>query len=423
VRVSVVGLGKIGLPLAVQVATKGHTVTGCDRNANVVRAINAGRSPIGDEPGLEHLLAEAIKTGSLQSTTDTAAGVTDAEVILVIVPVLVDGAKAVDFTALDDAVSSIGKGLMPGALVIVETTVPVGTTRDRVAPMLAKRSSLVPGEEFSLAFSPERVYAGRIFQDLKTYPKVVGGIDAASTERAVKFYQDVLDAQILSVKNAETAEFTKIAETTYRDVNIALANQLALFGRGRNVDVLQGFAAANTQPYSHIHAPSIGVGGHCIPVYPYFLLTQDRDLELTILRSARKTNDGMAARYIGWLDAELDGLAGRRILLLGLTYRQDVHEVAFSSAWQIAAGLANARATVLLHDALLSPEEISAFPGELAGLDQLQVDAVVVNAYHRQYRQIDWAKIKGLKVVVDGRGALDPQVIERLGIRYLSIAG
>jgi nucleotide sugar dehydrogenase len=416
-------MGKIGLPLAVQVATKGHAVTGCDRNPNVVHAISNGRSPIGNEPGLERALADAVKKGLLRSTTDTVAGVADAEVVLVIVPVLIDAEQEVDFAALDDAVSNIGKGLQHGALVIVETTVPVGTTRDRVGPLLAEKSLLVAGKDFSLAFSPERVYSGRIFQDLKTYPKVVGGIDATSTGRAAQFYRAVLDAEILPVDTAETAEFTKVAETTYRDVNIALANQLALFARGRNVNALQAFVAANTQPYSHIHAPSIGVGGHCIPVYPYFLLTQDRDLELTLVRSARKANDSMAAKYIQWLDAELDGLAGRRVLVLGLTYRQNVHEVAFSSAWQIAARLASAHATVLLHDALLSSEEISAFPGEPTGLDQLQVDAVVVNAFHNQYREVDWANIKGLKVVVDGRGALDPQVIQRLGIRYLSIAG
>src|SRR5207249_2603658 len=116
------------------------------------------------------------------------------------------------------------------------------------------------------------------------------------------------------VKNAETAEFAKLADTTYRDVNIALANELALFGRGRGVDVAQAFAAANTQPYSHLHSPSIGVGGHCIPVYPYFLLSQGVESELALVRRAREINDGMAARYLEWLRSELNGLAGRRVL-------------------------------------------------------------------------------------------------------------
>src|SRR5205823_5167454 len=130
------------------------------------------------------------------------------------------------------------------------------------------RSGLRLGKTLYLAFSPERVYAGRVFEDLANYPKIVGGVDAVSTARAVAFYSSMLDADVLAVANSETAEFAKLAETTYRFVNIALADQLALFGRSRGVVVAEALAAANTQPFSHIHQPSIGVGGHCIPVYP-----------------------------------------------------------------------------------------------------------------------------------------------------------
>jgi nucleotide sugar dehydrogenase len=183
--------------------------------------------------------------------------------------------------------------------------------------------------------APERLYAGRIFDDLRKYPKIVGGIDARSTELAVEFYRSVLDAEVWPVENTETAEFAKLAETTYRDVNIALANQLAMYGSRREVNVAQAFKAANSQPYSHIHRPSIGVGGHCIPVYPHFLLGDATDGELSMVRQGRQTNDGMAEVGIGRLRELLGDLRSKRVLVLGASYREDVKELAFSTAFSI----------------------------------------------------------------------------------------
>ena len=231
--IAVVGLGKIGLPLAAQFAGRGQRVIGCDINPAVVAAVNAGECPIVEEPGLEERVNATVAAGCLTATTDTAAAVRQSNVVVIIVPLLVDEAHAVDYSAVDAATRAVAQGLQPRTLVLYETTLPVGTTRERLGALLEAGSGLTMGRDFALAFSPERVYSGRIFRDLATYPKVVGGIDPTSTAAAVAFYAAVLDdAPVLAVRDAETAELVKLLETTYRDVNIALASEFARYAAG-----------------------------------------------------------------------------------------------------------------------------------------------------------------------------------------------
>jgi nucleotide sugar dehydrogenase len=420
--VAVVGLGKIGLPLAAQFAGKGMTVIGCDVVQAVVDSVNAGHSHVLEEPGLDERIAAAVRAGRLRATLDTTDAVRSAGVVVLIVPLMVDAGHNIDFTHLDAATKAIGQGLQRGTIVIAETTLPVGTTRRRLGPILEAASGLRAGEDFSLAFSPERLYAGRIFEDLTKYPKIVGGISEVSTERAVEFYRRVLDAEVWPVENSETAEFAKLAETTYRDVNIALANELALYGAHRNVNVREAFKAANSQPFSHLHRPGIGVGGHCIPVYPHFLLADTVDGELELARIGRATNDSMVDRSVEALSTALGGLAGRRVLVLGASYREDVKELAFSTAIPLVDRLHRTGALVLLHDPLFAPRELANLEADFVDLSgPVDVDAVVLQAYHHQYRQLDWTIFRGLKVVFDGRGALDPKMITETGATYLAV--
>lgn len=422
--VAVVGLGKIGLPLAAQIAARGIPVVGCDVLPEVVDTINAGKSHIREEPGLEEAIAAAVGNRTLRATTDTTAAVAASRVVVVIVPVMVDANHTVDYTNLDAATRAIARGLKRGSLVVFETTLPVGTTRQRLGPMLEEGSRLQAGGDFSLAFSPERLYAGRIFADLRTYPKIVGGVDAESTRRAVDFYRSVLDADVWPVDNAETAEFTKLAETTYRDVNIALANQLALYGADRGANVGQAFAAANSQPFSHIHRPSLGVGGHCIPVYPHFLLSDAKDGELSLVRDGRRTNDGMARVGVEQLERLLGGLRGRRVLVLGAAYREDVKELAFSTAAAVVDLLDRAGARVMIHDPLFTPAELDRFGAEVVDLDSSEArsaEVVIMQASHRQFRDLDWRSFSRLRVVLDGRGSLDPEKVRASGATYIAI--
>jgi UDP-N-acetyl-D-mannosaminuronic acid dehydrogenase len=346
-------------------------------------------------------------------------------VVVFIVPVDIDATQQPDFRGLDAALAALGRHLKRGALVIIETTVPVGTTRYRAGPALAAASGLAPGAEFSLAFSPERVSSGRVLRDLATYPKIVGGTDAHATARAREFYASMLDAEILAVRDAETAEFSKLAETTYRDVNIALANELAAAGDALGVDALGAIAAANTQPYSHIHAPGVGVGGHCIPVYPYFLAAPEapasRPYATELAAAARRINDGMAHYAVDRLAVALGTLEGSTVVVLGLAYRSEVKESRHSSAFLLANALTGAGARTFVHDPLYSDEEIRA-----TGLDPPPVwpvpcDALIVQAWHRRYESLDLRAFGGLRAVVDGRGALDPDAVRASGIQYIGI--
>jgi len=422
--VCVVGLGKIGLPLAVQCARKGAVpVIGCDINADVVAAVNGGSAPFGSEAGLAEALLEVVAAGKLRATTDTTAATREAAVVLVIVPVGLTDSYEIDFSAIDAATLAIGAGLQPGTLVLYETTVPVGTTRGRLRGLLESASHLIAAKDFALAFSPERVYSGRIFQDLAAYPKVVGGINAESTAQAVAFYRTILDAEIQEVSSTDAAEYVKLVETTYRDVNIALANEFALFAEQHNLDVQEVIAAANTQPFSHVHRPSVGVGGHCIPVYPYFLFRSWDDFRLPPL--ARAINDGMAAHGVDLLEEALGQLQDVKVLLLGLTYRENVKEVSFSSARKLGQELRHRGAVVLGHDPLLSEEEQRAFRLEPVALDNpLAVDAIIIQAYHDAYRALDWRSFVGLSIVLDGRGSLSTDQILNLqshGVQYLRV--
>jgi nucleotide sugar dehydrogenase len=420
--VALVGLGKIGLPLAAYIASRGHRVTGCDVSPTVVSSVGAGRSHVMGEPMLDRAVAEAVRDGRLASTVDTAAAVRDSDVVLVIVPLVVDDACRPDFSSLDAAAQAVGRGLRPGHLVVFETTMPVGTTRGRMKPILEQTSGLRAGADFHLAFSPERLYCGRVFADLERYPKIVGGVDGAATRRAADFYRQCLVTEVIEVADAETAEFAKLAETTYRDVNIAVANQLALYGARRQVGVAEAFRVANTQPFSYLHQPGIGVGGHCIPVYPYFLLHDAAPDELDIVRASRQLNDSMAALCVDRLSGALDGLVDRTVLLLGVAYRENVGELAYSTALRLIPLLREAGAEVNAHDTFLKPEEVAGLGARWVDpADGPPADAVIVQAWHDAYRALDWATIPGLKVVFDGRNALDPNAVREAGVRYLAV--
>jgi nucleotide sugar dehydrogenase len=426
--VAVVGLGKIGLPLAVQYALHGRRVIGCDIDPRVVETVNAGKAHVQEEPGLAPEVARVVTSGLLSATLDTTAAVHQARVVVVIVPVIIDANHQVNFAAIDAATTAVRAGLQPGTLVIYESTVPVGTTSRRLAHLLEYPSQLKAGRDFSLAFSPERVSSGYIFRDLRIYPKVVGGIDEQSTAAAVAFYRSVLDADIITMASTDEAEFVKLIETTYRDVNIALANEYACYADAHGLDVAAAIAAANTQPYSHIHTPGVGVGGHCIPVYPYFLLAGAKESPnsqypmLTLPRYARRINDAMAEYAVRRIEATIGSLANRSVLILGVSYRGDVHEAAFTSAKVLQDALLARGAAVYIDDPLYNQDELCALgytplTQELTG----EICAIILQAGHQVYQSLDFRQFVRCQVVLDGRMALSREKIESLDMHYIAI--
>ncbi|HYF25101.1 MAG TPA: nucleotide sugar dehydrogenase [Baekduia sp.] len=384
----VVALGKIGLPLAARFALAGHEVVGCDVDGRVVDAVNAAHPPFPNEAGLAEALAETVADGRLRATTDTAAAVAEGPDLVVLVPpLMVDAAAQPDWRILDAVVEDVGRGLRPGTIVAVETTVPVGTTRDRVAAALGSDE---------VVFSPERVYSGRVLHDLDTYPKLVGGVTDAAEERAAALYAEGLpEAEVWRMGSSEAAELAKLAETTYRDINIAFANELARHADAIGVDVTRVIEAANSQPFSHIHRPGVAVGGHCIPVYPRFFLAGAPEARLPMV--AREVNLSMPSYAVGLLG----DVAGRLVLVLGITYRGRVKETAFSGAFALRDELARRGARVVAADPLFDDDELRAEGFE--PWDGGPVDAVVVQADHPEYGELD---VPGARIVVDGRGSV-----------------
>ncbi|RCG16233.1 nucleotide sugar dehydrogenase [Streptomyces diacarni] len=413
-RICVVALGKIGLPLAVQFAAKGHRVTGADTDARVVEHVNAGKEPFPGEEGLAERLAEAVGTGTLRATTDTTEAVAEAEAVVVVVPLFVDDRGTPDFRAMDAATRAVAAGLRPGALVSYETTLPVGTTRDRWAPLLQEGSGLLPERDFSLVFSPERVLTGRVFADLRRYPKLVGGIGPASAKDGVRFYESVLDFDprtdlarpngVWDLGSAEAAELAKLAETTYRDVNIALANQFARFADRAGVDAEAVIDACNTQPYSHIHRPGIAVGGHCIPVYPRMYLWNDPGAE--VVDAARRTNEAMPAHAVDLLADAYGDLEGAEVVVLGAAYRGGVKETAFSGVFPTVTALRARGARAYVSDPMFAPHELADMG--LRPHTGQPVTAAVVQADHPAYRTLAADHLPSVRVLVDGRRVTDP---------------
>jgi nucleotide sugar dehydrogenase len=411
-----VGLGKIGLPLSVKIAESGVSVQGADIEPRVVAQINGGGEPFPGEPELSDRLASVIDSGMLTTTMHTNEAVANADVVVVVVPLVVDEYGDPDFSAIDAATTSIASNLKQGALVIYETTVPVGTTRQRLTPMLTSGSGFEPGSGLLVAFSPERVSSGSVFRDLRRYPKLVGGIDWESTEAAAAFYEQVLEFDerpdlnrpngVWRLDSAEAAELTKLAETTYRDINIGFANELAAHAESVGVDAWQLIEAANSQPFSHIHRPGIAVGGHCIPIYPHLYLANDQEARLP--RRSREVNSFQPIRLIDRLSSAAGTLDGLKVAVLGAAYRGGVKETAFSGAFDVVEQIEKRGGRPFVHDPLFDDDELRKLGFEPFHLGE-RCDTAVIQTDHPEYSQLTPEDLPGCSVLLDGRAIVDAE--------------
>ncbi|MEZ5169564.1 MAG: nucleotide sugar dehydrogenase [Acidimicrobiia bacterium] len=413
--VAVIGLGKIGLPLAVQFAGAGNEVVGMDTDPAVVVSVNSGDPSFPGEPGLRDGLRAAINAGVFAATVSADEAVAGATTVVVAVPLVIDDRQEPLFDQLDSATDAIGSAIHAGTLVSYETTLPVGTTR-RLAADLAETSGLELGVDLFVCHSPERVSSGSVFADLRRYPKLVGGVDAASGARATAFFQSVLTfdtrsdlarpSGVWDLGSSEATELTKLMEVIYRDVNIALSNEFAVAAQRLDLDIERLIEAANSQPFSHLHSPGIAVGGHCVPVYPHLYLFGEPDARLP--RAARAVNDAMPEYGARLLEEALGGLMERRVAVLGLAYRGGVKESAFSGTGPLVEALSARGANVAVHDPLYTSEEIRAAGFEPYALGE-RCDAAVVHTDHTQYAELGPADLPGIAALVDGRRLTDPE--------------
>ena len=360
-KVAVVGLGKAGLPLAAVIADSGFEVIGIDLDEKKCKMVNSGKNPIPEEPGLDELIK---KYGGkrLRATTDYKYA-EDCKAYIVIVPLYLDDNNNPDFGALESAFRNVGKLLKNGDIVVLETTVPPFTTEKIVRDWLEEESGLKLGE-FYLAYSPERIMTGYSISRLREFPKIIGGVDEESGKKAYELYKKFIPNLHL-ISNARSAEFIKIIEGCYRDVNVALANELFKIAEEIRVDFFEAREKANHE-YCHIHLPSTGVGGHCIPVYPWFLIKEMEKKEkfsyAKLLRTARETNDEMVNYWAERIVLEClkvnKLLSEVKICIKGITFRKGVKELYHSRNLALAKLLAEKGLDVGVYDELFTPEEV-----------------------------------------------------------------
>lgn len=415
-NIAVIGIGRIGLPLAATLASHGHRVFGCDIDADRVAMVNRGDNPIPDEAGLAALLKQVIAAGSLTATTDTVGAAAGCQTVLFAVAVDVNDAGEADLRALGAAADDVARGLKPGSLCIFDTTLPVGTTRKKLAPRL-EAGGLKLGVDFSVAFSPERLLMGRVIEDITKYPKIVGGVDPSGGRRAAEFYREALGGTVIELASAETAELSKLSEGVYRDLNIALSNELAQVADIYGIDINEVIAAANSQPYCHVHVPGTGVGGHCIPVYPRFLMQGEGPSALASL--GREVNDSMPGYAAQRVETLLGGLEGKQVLVLGLTFRPDVAVTPHTNAVDLLREFTARGAVVRGHDPLLTEAGVRSLGFQAAPEPLAGYDVAVLHANHKQYHGLNWREIAPL--LVDARNALDRATVEAEGVRYMGI--
>jgi UDP-N-acetyl-D-mannosaminuronic acid dehydrogenase len=411
-RVCVVGLGYIGLPTALLLAEAGHEVVGVDVDPLVLTQLDEGNATFA-EPGLGDLLGRVRTSQRWRVRADAEPA--DAYVLAVPTPVRGLGHKRADLGAVRAAAESVGRVLRRGNLVVLESTSPPGTTRDVLVPILENESGLRAGEEFLVAHCPERVLPGRILHELVENDRVIGGIDPHSGEAARHLYGTFVRGE-MHVTDATTAELVKLMENTYRDVNIALANEFALVAERVGVDVWRAIEVANKHPRVDLLRPGPGVGGHCIAVDPWFVVGAAPEFT-PLITASRAVNDRMPMHVADLVGDALVGLPGKRIVALGLTYKANVDDTRESPADEVIRHLEHGGADLRRHDAVVAADVSVEEMAESA-------DCIVLLVDHLAYKSLDpraLAATMRTKLLVDTRAYLDARAWREAGFAVVRL--
>jgi UDP-N-acetyl-D-mannosaminuronic acid dehydrogenase len=411
-------MGYIGLPTASIFASNGLRVTGMDTNADIIDGLKAGKLHI-FEPGLRGLLLEALNSGRLTISDEVVPA--DAFIIAVPTPFYED--KRADMRAVIAASESIVPHLRPGNLVILESTSPPRTTVDIVAPIL-EQSGLEVGEDFLLAYSPERVLPGRILRELVDNPRVIGGVDPASAEAGRDLYRKFVKGDII-LTDATTAEMVKLMENTSRDINIAIANEFSRMAASFDVDIWEAIGIANLHPRVEILRPGVGVGGHCISVDPWFLVEAAPEVA-QLIKTSRQVNDEQPAFVAEQISKSIGALRDVKIAFLGLAFKPNVDDLRESPAVELAHHLRAAGAKVQAYE----PFKINAgIPGvqQVPNLEAAlaEADLIILGVAHDQFKDLDPVVIRAQTKatwVYDAVCAWDKARWEEAGFQFYGLA-
>lgn len=423
IRIGVIGLGYVGLPLAVEKALAGYDVTGFDVQQEKVNKVNQGINYIGDVVAGD--LQKLAKERKLKATTDYGF-IKDMDFIAICVPTPLNAHKEPDLSYVIKSSEEIGKYLTPYTVVVLESTTYPGTTEEIVLPILEEKSGLKCGEDFYLGFSPERVDPGNLIYKTKNTPKVVGGVGKDATEVIASMYRHVLQGDVMEVSSPRVAEMSKLLENTYRHVNIALANEMAIICHKMGINVWEVIEAAKTKPYGfQAFYPGPGVGGHCIPLDPYYLVWKAKEFGHTakLIEASGEINDYMpeyvVQRAADILNKDKKSLNGSKILLIGVAYKQDIDDYRESPALKIIKMLKERRAQIEYFDSFIKEcsvngVRICSIPELKAGVIESQ-DLVIITTPHQN---INYQTVfEASKRILDTKNIyknLDVKKIERI---------
>ena len=418
-RLAVIGLGYVGLPVAALFAQRGFNVTGVDVKAERVDRINQGISPIeGDEPGLSELIAGVVKSDKLHATTDYDE-LKDVDVVLVDVETPVNHAHIPEYEALRAALKSLSAVLKEGALVVIESTIMPGTMQNVVLPILEENTGRKVGQGFYLGNCPERVMPGKLLKNLNSMSRVVGGDspDSAAAMRAL--YGNIVAAD-LDIADWITAELVKTVENTYRDVQIAFANETAMICEALGADVWRVRELVRKSPGREMLLPGAGVGGHCIPKDPWLLASSVKglDVRVRLIPAARDINSFMPSHMLDLLKGRIKDLKGKRILLLGYAYLEDSDDTRDAPSQYFIKALEAEGGQAVVHDPYVAD-----FAGDLYEKAK-DCDAAVLITAHSQYKDLDFAKLKAAlktQVLVDGRNLWDKMEVSKSGLDLIRL--
>ncbi len=418
--IAVVGLGYVGLPLALLAEKKGYKVTGIDLNEEKVGMLNRRQAPFADET-----IAADLKNSSLTATSGFAA-VKSVSIIVICVPTPVFNNHLPDLEPVRRAGENIGKNLVRGQLVILESTVNPGVTETVLLPELERESGLRAGHDFYLAHCPERINPGDKNWRLADIPRVVGSLEPIGLDKALDFYRSILKSKVRPAKSLKEAEATKIVENTFRDINIAFVNELAKSFHKLGIDIVDVLEGAATKPFAFLaHFPGCGIGGHCIPVDPYYLIdhAQKNGFDHKFLKLAREINNSMPAYAVELLSEALNGIGrpikGTKIGVLGLAYKPDIDDTRESPSFEIVRLLEKMGADLRVYDPFVAGQSNA---DSLGGLTR-GAAAIVLATAHREFVNMDLEELKdaGVKVIIDGRNCLNKEKCEELGLVYRGI--
>ena len=409
-KICIVGLGYIGLPTATMFSCYGHKVIGVDVNEKVVNNINKGKIII-EEPNLEELVEDVVKKGNLIASISPK----ESDVFIISVPTPIKDDKTSDMSYVISATKSIVKYLKEGNIVILESTSPVGTTEEVVKPII-EESGLKVGRDIMLGYCPERVIPGKIIYELKNNDRVIGGIDKKSAEEIRKIYKTIVDGNIY-LTDCKTAELCKLMENTYRDVNIALSNELLLICDKLNINVWEVIEYSNKHPRVNLHTPGPGVGGHCLAVDPWFIIEKEPELS-NIIKSSRLLNDSMPEYVYNKINKILQKDKSKKITILGITYKANTDDMRESPIIKLIDKLLKNNYNVKVFDPYIKDFQINCQSILEACKDS---DLLILGVNHDYFKNLPLDEIKTTmkgNLILDTRNFLDKEEVEKSGFIY-----